>query len=358
MVCPVGAGLRKKIRIFIVGLFAVLIYLRIPNPQATRSNRVEGTIHSKGVPMMDQMEKTPLRVIIFLFLLCWGMATSQGETDSVAPPVPQRIVSLAPSTTEILFDLGLGSKVVGVTRFCDYPSSATSVAKIGGLMDMNYEAIVKLHPDLAVLLTTHRDAQRELSKVKIKTLLTPHEKIADIHEAIRMIGEACAAQDAASQRLDNLTSRTEVVRRAVEKCPRPRVLVCVGRDASVNELNEIYVAGRHTFYDEIIEAAGGVNAFPDGKIPYPQITPEGVLRINPDVIIDLVTEHIGPGKKNPEQIVQQWNVVRLVNAVRKHQVFVLNDNDALRPGPRYIQFLEKLAHLLHPDAFPGESRHD
>jgi iron complex transport system substrate-binding protein len=305
----------------------------------------------------EEMRRTHTRVFgTILVALLFGAATLPAMAD-MTTTLPRRIVSLAPSATEVLFDLGLGSKVVGVTRFCDYPSSTSAITKVGGLMDTNYEAILSLKPDLTVLLVSQRDTKRELEKMKLKMLLIPDETLEGIHKAIRSVGEACGAQAAAIRLLDNLTSRSEAVRRAVQERPRPRVLICVGRDVESSSFSGLYVAGRHSFYDEIIEAAGGVNAYTDEKVAYPQLAAEGVIRLNPDVIVDLVGM-VKPAGKTAEQIARQWDQLRLVAAVRQHRVHVIVGNHALRPGPRYIQFLEELAHILHPEAFKEATAHE
>ena len=240
------------------------------------------------------------RIIVTIAVLFFLQISFLWGAEQVAP-VPQRIVSLAPSTTEILFNLGLGKKVVGVTRYCDYPTSATAVSRVGGLMDTNYEAILGLRPDLVVLLASNRDAQRELEKMRIPTLVTPHDTLDDIHESVRLIGEKCGAQAAVDQILKDLAVRTEAIHQAVSGRNRPRVLVCVGRNVESDDFSGLYVAGRHTFYDEIIEAAGGTNAFSDERIAYPQLSSEGVVQVNPDVIVDLVSE-LKPGGKTVEEI--------------------------------------------------------
>ena len=288
-----------------------------------------------------------MAAVVFLLSITFAKPSSK---------TPERIISLAPSTTEILFALGVGEQVVGVTRYCDYPCSASSIAKVGGYVDPNYEEIVTLKPDLVVLLTSHRDAKVELEKMNVRTLTVPHEEIEDIHEAIRIIGETCGKKDEAQALVDNLTSRTQTIKQAVEGKPQPRVLVCIGRDVESGQLAGMYIAGRNGFYDEIIEMAGGVNAYRDKEVAYPKISAEGVLQLNPDVIIDLVS-HIDPGKKTSEEIERQWSQLRMVTAVRKGQVHVIVGNHALRPGPRYIEFLEQMARLLHPEVF-GEGSTD
>lgn len=293
-----------------------------------------------------------LLAFLTLALLC-GVVT---PADSEMPGQPPgKIISLAPSTTETLFALGLGGNVVGVTRYCDYPEPARSVARVGGFFDPNYEQIVALQPDLVVLLTSHRNAMRELKKMGIRTLAVPHKTIGDIHESIRAIGEACGADKAAAALLRELDDRSRRVRSTVQGRQRRRVLVCIGRDTETGKLSGMYMAGRQGFYHELIESAGGINANEDETVAYPQLSAEGVIRVNPDVIVDLVS-HIKPGANPPAQIIRQWDRLSPVTAVQEGRVYAIVGNHALRPGPRYVQFLEQLARLLHPEAFAGGVR--
>jgi iron complex transport system substrate-binding protein len=267
---------------------------------------------------------------------------------------PARIVSMAPSTTETLFALGLGDRVAGVTRYCDHPPAARKIARIGGYVDPSYEAIVSLNPDLVILLTSHREARPELAQMGIRTLTIPHKTIGDIHESIGLIGNACGAEDRAHALLAEFEERTARVRHAVQGLDRPLVLVCIGRDTGSGQLAGMYMAGHEGFYNEIIDLAGGVNACRDEQVPYPQLSAEGVIRLNPEVIVDLVS-NMNPAEKSTAEIRKQWNRLRTVTAVRKERVHVIVGNHALRPGPRYVEFLKQLARLLHPGAFAGET---
>lgn len=282
------------------------------------------------------------------------LRTEPGRSEGKETP---RIISMAPSTTEILFALGLGDRVVGVTRYCDYPASTSEIAKVGGYVDLNYEKVVALRPDLTILLTSHREARAELRELGIRTLSIPHKTVQDIHEAIRLIGGACKRKRQAELLLDEINRRVQAVRRAVEGADCPRVLVCLGRDTETGQLSGIYVAGRNEFYDEVIEMAGGVNAYRDEQVTYPQLSAEGVLRVNPDVIIDLVSP-FDPSAKAPEEIERQWDELSMVNAVRDGRVHVVVGTHALRPGPRYVEFLEEVARLLHPDSFTKDDADD
>jgi len=290
--------------------------------------------------------------LFFLSVILFCGAGAFAHAEMPQEP-PDRIISLAPSPTEILFALGLGEKVVGVTRYCDYPESAKAITKVGGFFDPNYERIVALQPDLLILLTSHRDAKRELGKMGIRTLTVPHKRIGDIHEAIRLIGAACGAKTRAAGLVEDLTGRTQAVHRAVEGRHRPRVLICIGRDTESGQLAGMYMAGRNGFYDELIELAGAVNAYENETIAYPQLAAEGVIQLDPEVIIDLLSD-IRPRGKSAEEIVRQWHQLRLVTAVRTGRVHAVVGSHTLNPGPRYVQFLEQLTRLLHPEAFVTE----
>jgi iron complex transport system substrate-binding protein len=289
-------------------------------------------------------------VLVSLALTLTVLPVTPAGTGYRTTGAPKRIVSLAPSTTEILFELGVGDRVVGVTRYCDYPAPASSITKVGGLLDSNYEEIIALNPDLTILLIPHRDLRRELEKLNLRTLTIPHETLDDIHEAIRMVGDACEQEDRAGLLLSRLSSRAEKIRGVVHRRKKPRVLICIERDTTSGQLTNMYFAGRNGYYDEIIEAAGGINAYVDESVAYPQLSAESVIELNPDVIVDLVSA-LPPGAKAPVEITHQWNQISVVAAVRRHRVHVIVGNHALRPGPRYIQFLEELARLLHPEAF-------
>jgi iron complex transport system substrate-binding protein len=278
------------------------------------------------------------------------------STVAAAEP-PRRIVSFAPSITEMLFALGVGDRVVGVTRYCDYPGSVEGITRVGGYMDPSYETLVALQPDLTIVVTSHDDARRELDQLGLAVLTVPHDTVADIHKAIRRIGEAVGREDEAARMVMALEDRVTAVREAVADRPRPRTLVCIGRDTDTGQLAGMYMAGRHDFYDEMIEMAGGVNAYRDETVKYPQLSAEGIIQLNPDVIVDLVSE-LKPDGPAAKAIAAQWDVLHPVEAVRQDRVYVVAGQYALRPGPRYVRFLEELARLLHPEAFARDGAPD
>lgn len=295
-----------------------------------------------------------LLVIICLIAGCLAVPPkAQPQTGSKpANPDPQRIVSMSPATTEILFALGLGDRVVGVTRYCDYPAETTTITKVGGYMDPNYEMIMTLAPDLVILLTSHDNARIAFKKLGIVTLTTEHRTITDIHQSIRLIGDTCGAGDRADAILEDLEQRTRALQQHPSGGRQPRVLICIERDTKSGRLTSMFMAGRNDFYDEIIVLAGGINAYRGTTIAFPQLSAEGVIHLNPDVIIDLVSP-FKPGDTPPEKIRQQWNRLSMITAVRRKQVYTIVGYHALRPGPRYILFLAELAALLRASSAAG-----
>jgi len=217
-------------------------------------------------------------------------------------------------------------------------------------IDPNYEATVALRPDLVILLKSHQDAQLAFKKLGIRTLSIPNQHASDVQRAIALIGAEIGAQARANTLVEQLKHRTQAVQAAIKDQTRPRVLISIGRETATDNLAGIYIAGKDGFYDEIIELAGGVNAYQDTKVLYPQVAAEGLLQLNPEVIVDLISP-VRLGTKDVTKIKQQWQRLRSLEALRQQRIHVIVGDHALRPGPRYIEFLEQLARLLHPEAF-------
>ncbi len=282
----------------------------------------------------------------FLPLFCLTVLACAPK-PAANPPNIKRIVSLAPNITETMFALGLGGQLAGVTRYCDYPAAAKKLPKVGGYMDPAYEAIVALRPDLVILLSSHQKAAAEFRKLKIKTVTIPHTTLADIHSGILLIGKAGNVELKARNMVQGILRRAAKVRRTHHGKTRPRVLICIGRDTQSGKLTGLYMAGQKTYYDEILSMAGGVNALSQDYVQYPELSAEGVIQVNPDVIVDLIS-HMDPKKRSKTKIAAQWSRLSVVSAVKNKRVYAVFGYHALRPGPRYIEFLEELAGLLHP----------
>jgi iron complex transport system substrate-binding protein len=288
-------------------------------------------------------------VLIVLGIIFSNKLNKQSNSNKVNSDVAyQRIISLSPNITEILFALGIGEKVVGVTRYCNYPPQAKEKPKVGGYLDPNYEAILSLKPDIVVLLPEFEQIKNFLSELRIKYLAVSNKTVSDILTSIDYLGKQFDTKQQAETILADIRLKMSRIRDKTKNSPRPKVLIVIERTMGTGVIEDVYVAGKNTFYDELIQLAGGVNAFEDEKIAYPILSAEGIIHINPDFIIDLVPQlnQTGLSSANLEK---DWDSLVQVNAVKNHHVHIMSQDYAAIPGPRFILFLKDLAQIIHPE---------
>jgi iron complex transport system substrate-binding protein len=252
---------------------------------------------------------------------------------------PRRVVTLAPSLTDVVLALGKREVLVGVTRLDDAPEVA-SVPRVGGFLDPNPEVVLGLRPDLVIWVTDGGAvaAVRQLAALSrasarpFPILAIPIVSVADVLATPRIVGEALG-DPAAGERLSRaLAARVEAVRARAANLPRRRVLFVVGREPLV-------VAGPGSFPDELLRIIGCVNAA-TGPRPWPVYPLEKAVAADPEVVVDAAAREPARG------------IARLsaIPAVRRGAVFRLPDDGLLRPGPRMIAGLEELLHGVHPEA--------
>ena len=245
---------------------------------------------------------------------------------------PERIVSLAPSNTEILFSLGLGSKIVGVTTACDFPAEAKAIDKVGDY-NINIEAVVAKRPDLVVAVADlQMPVIQKLRELKLKVIAVNPRTLEEVFHAIGVIGDASGAGDVARKIVDGLRARVAAVELKAATIPadsRPRVFVEIWNDP-------LMTAGAGTFVDDLVRRAGGRNIV--GHIDgWPQISPETVISAHTDVII------LTCFNRAEVMARREW---RKVPAVEEGRVFEIHPDLIVRPGPRLVDGLEALACLF------------
>ncbi|MGE5592778.1 MAG: ABC transporter substrate-binding protein [Betaproteobacteria bacterium] len=277
--------------------------------------------------------------------LCAGAQSGEAitVTDDLGrivtlPHRPARIVSTAPSNTEILFALGLGDKVVGVTDSCDYPPEAKAKPKVGAVQ-LNYEKIVAMSPDLVVAVgSLQRQAITRLSELGVTVLAVDPKSIDGVLHAITLIGKATGAQDRASELVRELSGRMKRVAQklaGLAQSERPRVFVEIWGEP-------LMTAGPGTFVDELVYAAGGWNIAHDAKGEWPEFSAEAVIERDPDVVI------LTNFNKAEALARRAWQGI---SAYKAGRVYEVNPDLLVRPGPRLVDGLETLAALLHPELF-------
>ena len=283
-----------------------------------------------------------------------GCFWAQGRWAQSAPSVisanvvPQRIVTMAPSVTETVFALGLGDRVVGVSEYCKYPPEALDKPRVGGLLNPNFERIVGLRPDAVLLLESSVQDPSVFRKLQIPVLQVNHLSVDGILASIEQVGTACGADAKAEGIVADIRRRLDRIAEKTAGRHPPRVMVAIDRTLGAGSLQDVYITGGDGHIDRIIELAGGRNAYPDSRARFPVVSQEGILQINPDVIIDLA--YGLAGKDADEATIRaDWQCLAEVDAVRHDRVYLIADDFATVPGPRFILFVEKLARLLHPE---------
>jgi iron complex transport system substrate-binding protein len=249
---------------------------------------------------------------------------------------PQRIISLAPSNTEILFALGLGDKVVGVTDYCDYPPEALNKTKVGGYVNPDIEKIVALNPDLIlVAYGTPMDVINTLAGLGLTVYGIKTTDLDDLLNDIRRVGEITDKEVEAQALTSEMESRIQVVTNQTQELEqRPKVFYIVWHDP-------LWTAGPGTFINELIEKAGGVNIC-QNITGYAQISLEDVLASNPEIII--ASEESYDWAMNATELAS-------TNASQTGRIYTLDDDLVQRPGPRLVKGLEWFAYLIHPEIF-------
>lgn len=264
---------------------------------------------------------------------------------------PQRIISIAPSATEILFVIGAGSRVIADTTYCDYPPVAARLKKIGGYTNPQVERIVALKPDLVVGARGNPlDILNQIQSLKLTVAALDEEgNIDQVLETIRLIGKVVGEEKGANALVKRLIARRKAVTDKTDKLSeqqRPRVLFLFDTEG-------LFSAGKGSFIDELIRLAGGQNIAAKSKVPWPELSMESVVADDPQVILVLA----GHGTRHPLTSAtalanlrkkSQW---KSVTAVKKGRVVVVGDDEMTLPGPRLINGLEQASKAIHPEIF-------
>src|SRR5262245_16955504 len=314
------------------------------NYQNYRYKRRNGSLNIFSVyPLIS-----PLIIAILLYTGCGRpqpVATGATEfSDGLGRKVlikkdPQRIISLAPNVTEILFALGLGNRIKGVTSYCDFPEEAKAKEKIGDTINPSIERIISLRPDLVIISTASQleKITDQLDKLSIPVFVTNPRKVREVVASIRLLGEVTRTTTQANQLADELDRRISAVEMRVKDLPKPRVLY-------VLQIDPLITAGRDSFINDLIILAGGNSISGEEKADYPQFSRETVVARAPEVII-------APSSHGAELVGEKdlRGQFAATPAIRFDRIVRVNPDWVDRPGPRIVLGLEQLAQGLHPE---------
>jgi iron complex transport system substrate-binding protein len=262
---------------------------------------------------------------------------------------PQRIVSTAPSITDMLFALGLGPNVVGVTDYCRFPDEAKSKPKVGSFLQPDYERILALRPDLVLVIKNPIGVTQRLRSMGVRAEELDQDSTEAIFTSIRRIGEL-TGRTKQSQALEaNLRGELGSIRKRVEGRKRTSVLFLVGR--APGTLQNMVGAGKGSYLDELLFIAGGENILNTGPAIYPKVGMETVLARDPEVILDMGDyahqSGVSPQRQAEEQAL--WKKYPQLRAVRSGRVKAVVADHFVVPGPRMAEAAREFLAALHPE---------
>ncbi|WP_413935145.1 ABC transporter substrate-binding protein [Nitrospira sp. BLG_1] len=322
---------RDRGRQWVIGLCVCLLLLDVSMASAYGSKvsimkrRPQGIL--TGMPFMAHVSSR-------------AFVDDAGRRLYLAKP-PARVVSLAPSITEMLFALGLGEQIVGVTEFCDYPVGAKSKAKVG-YANPNMETIIGLQPDMVLAPKDflRPDLQVKLEQLKIPVFVLDAKTLEDIPLQMHTLGAMFEKTSAANDVTQRIRQRMTELKLKVEALPTKRVLYVLNSQPLIS-------VGPGSFIHQMIGLAGGVNVAAQAGVPYPRLSMETVLKEDPEVLIF----PSGEVETVPRSEQQQWRRWDSLSAVKRQRFHEVSSNLLNRPGPRVIEGLEQLVRAIHPELF-------
>jgi iron complex transport system substrate-binding protein len=274
------------------------------------------------------------------------------EYTTTLTAYPEKIISVAPSCTEILFAIGAGDKVVGVTDYCDYPYDFAAwiaegnMTSIGDFTAPNLEVITALSPDLILasggVQTESVDTLRDRG---YKVLVLDPTSVDGILNNIELVGNATGKRAEATALINELTSRINAVGEAVADADKPKVYY-----ETYYEITSSWTIGGLAWQSELIEKAGGTNVFGDQQMAYYQYQVEALIARNPDVIV-LPASGMGTGEQASIDAVKERPGWYTMNAVQNDRIYQIDPNLLERSGPRIVDAIEQLAEFFHPELF-------
>jgi iron complex transport system substrate-binding protein len=266
------------------------------------------------------------------------------------PYEARRIICAAPSVTEIVFTLGMGERVVGVSDFSTYPSEARTVTPIGGLINPNKEKITSLQPDLLIIQGQNESLARFCEEHQVRFLSIEINSLEDIWTAIHTIGLTLRTEEKASALIKKIKADLEDIKVRIQNRPHKKIFLTLGH--TPGDLTGLMTTGPGTFLHELVAVAGGKNIFSDASGLYPQISKESLVKRQPEVILEAI-----PGGIPEEKLAllkKDWSQLPMLPAVKSGNIHFLTEDFLLIPGVRIARTVRRFAEIFHPEAFEGK----
>jgi cobalamin transport system substrate-binding protein len=255
----------------------------------------------------------------------------------------RRIISVIPATTEMLFAMGAGDRVIAIGSYDHFPPEAQKLPRVGALIDPNVEQILQMRPDLVVLYGTQTELRRRLERASIPYYSYVHRGLSDITGTMRSLGGRVGVEAGGNALAARVEKELAAIRDRVSKSARPRTLLVIEREPG--SLRNITASGGEGFLHDMVELAGGADVLSDLHRQSVSMSTETVLARAPDVIVEL--RYAQDDVKTAD--VDTWNRLASIPAVRNHRVILLTGEEFVVPGPRVGAATKRLAAAIHPE---------
>ena len=286
-------------------------------------------------------------LVFHLTVLCLWLVIFQ-EVHAAS----QRVISTSPAITEILFTIGAGDRVVGVTDFCNYPKQACRLPSIGGPLNPSTEIWITLKPDLIIIQEDSEVIQKNAKIFEIPSLTVSVNNLNNILNSIQIIADSLHMPQAGHQLAIKIKTKIEGYRTHLKKI-KPRQVLMLLSDTN-DPSRDLYAVGRDTFLNELLTIAGGENVLPDTMARYPKVSKEYIIAKSPEIIIE-----VGPksnlSKEETLARKKTWGKFSTLRAVKDDKLYFISADYILIPGPRLLNILDDFTRTIHPELFLNQS---
>lgn len=278
---------------------------------------------------------------------CRRETADASASPAVSDAAPRRIVSIGPNAPEILDALSVADRLVGVDTFCLLPPLVRDLPKVGGLIDPDLEKILTLQPDLIILRGQCDPVEQWAKRGGVRMYHDATESLDDIYRNVAALGALVGRDTQAEEIVSRMRAQVARIEQAVAGLDRPTVLITAARNP--DRLADIVTPSTGTFLDDAIRVSGGVNAFGGLDLRWPMVGPEAIVAARPDIIIELMPETT-LSQELESRLRWQWAALDTIPAVANSRIHFLTLDHAMIPSPRFVEVIEELARIIHPDA--------
>jgi iron complex transport system substrate-binding protein len=282
---------------------------------------------------------------LFPFALAAGLLAAVGGDSRAIVDPPQRIISLIPAVTQMVFAIGAGARLVGVSNYDREPADVQRLPHVGGLLDPDTERILALKPDPVILYAAQHELQQRLTQAHISYYSYAHEDLANVMTTIRALGGLVGMRDEAERVARGIEEKLSAIAARVAARPRPLVLLVISRDQQ--SLRNVYANGGYGFLHDMVEVAGARDVFEDVKRENVQASTELILARRPEMIIEL---SYGTSMATRDDL-SPWKALSSLPAVKSGRIYQLVGDRFVQAGPYVADATEQLARTIHPEAF-------